>query len=406
MNRLANIEAATLLAPSPPVADCRGACLPTPAGATIDRLYSHCLLSLRQPALAAIESASASCVGWIRNYLDKLREAIARQPAHDFVAAFRPAVAFFHLDPLVIKRNPVEAGLGLVRFLVGGPNSAPAEFLVPEQAIPKNGLYFPHLNIVLASGCGPLAVQSDGDGAKFTWVDGVAATVPANGLGTPATFDSERMMGLEWAAGWPILNRAPEARDPLLPVSPAPTGRPAAADLAVIESAQELLREVWPEAYTATRRYLHSAMLQPVQPERWTSTTTDLLQGTLIASCANPIQVADAMCHEGSHARLHLFLRVDPLIEDNGAQIYESPWRPDNRPLMGLLKGVHAFVNVALFYSRLGEQHPEMAAHAGQIYDEQRAKVRRAWATFMPRARPTRLGASLIAELDSVVRSL
>jgi HEXXH motif-containing protein len=145
-------------------------------------------------------------------------------------------------------------------------------------------------------------------------------------------------------------------------------------------------------------------VLQPL-PETGhvTSVTLGRLQGALIASLRDPVQVADALCHEGSHTRLGLLLHLDALLEDDGAAIHPSPWRQDPRPLKGLLNGVHAFVNVCEFYRRLASAEPTLAAAAEGVRELQRGRVLQAWDYLTSRARPTALGAFVMDDLAAAV---
>jgi HEXXH motif-containing protein len=325
---------------------------------------------------------------------------------HDFLAAFKPSIAFFNLHPAIVERDPTDAALKLVRFVAGAPGLQAGGFVIPEQALGHEGLYFPHLNVVATAGHGPLAVQLGPDGARLTWTDGVAADLPAGRFELPRPNAGGRLLPLPVAAGWPVLNPIAEANDEQLAVVPAPAMSLAAEELALIDEAHDLLHEVWPQAYAATRRFLHSAIVQPLPQDHTTSVTLDFLQGTFIASLRDAVQVADAMVHEGSHARLALLLRADPLVIDDNVARHASPWRPDPRPLKGVISGVHAFLNVAWFYRRMAERRRDLAAHAGEVYETQRRKVREAWALCEATAEPTPLGRMFLNELAAEVERL
>ncbi len=66
----------------------------------------------------------------------------------------------------------------------------------------------------------------------------------------------------------------------------------------------------------------------------------------------NPYLQAETLIHEFCHNKLYTLLELDPLFKEGGGEpIYYSPWRPDPRPLIGILLGAHAFLNVARFYA-------------------------------------------------------
>lgn len=107
---------------------------------------------------------------------------------------------------------------------------------------------------------------------------------------------------------------------------------------------------------------------------------------------------AEALIHECSHLKLYALLERGPLLENAFAPLYPSPVRPDPRPLHGVLLAVHAFLPVARLYERwlAREESPQLRAR----YREVVAGNREAAATLRAHARPTALGAGLLAEID------
>jgi HEXXH motif-containing protein len=126
----------------------------------------------------------------------------------------------------------------------------------------------------------------------------------------------------------------------------------------------------------------------------------------LIASANNAIQIADAFCHEGSHARLALYLMLDPLLNNDPSSLYPSPWRKDERPLSGILNGVHAFVNVCEFYRRLAKHDNESSNYAKHMFLEQRSKILVASDLLFSVAKPTPMGRLFLTDLQAAVSRL
>lgn len=61
--------------------------------------------------------------------------------------------------------------------------------------------------------------------------------------------------------------------------------------------------------------------------------------------------LAEAIVHEYHHSKLNTLLTVDPLIAGPTEQsLFYSPWRPDPRPLLGLLHGAFVFHAVLHFW--------------------------------------------------------
>ncbi|WP_242614176.1 aKG-HExxH-type peptide beta-hydroxylase, partial [Actinomadura roseirufa] len=62
-------------------------------------------------------------------------------------------------------------------------------------------------------------------------------------------------------------------------------------------------------------------------------------------------QLAVTLAHEVQHAKLTALMDALPLLPDTGGgRRYYAPWRPDPRPLAGLLHGTYAFLGVAGFW--------------------------------------------------------
>ncbi|WP_017599902.1 HEXXH motif domain-containing protein, partial [Nocardiopsis lucentensis] len=65
-----------------------------------------------------------------------------------------------------------------------------------------------------------------------------------------------------------------------------------------------------------------------------------------------PVWFALTFAHEVQHAKLMALLDLVPLtLPDDGSTHY-APWRPDPRPVSGLLQGVYAHLGVAGFWRR------------------------------------------------------
>jgi len=107
--------------------------------------------------------------------------------------------------------------------------------------------------------------------------------------------------------------------------------------------------------------------------------------------------MAEALIHEFSHNKVHLLLEQGPLLENAFAPLYASPVRPDPRPLHGVLLAVHAFLPVARLYEQMlaSGERPDLRARFDAIV----AMNREAAMTLKTHARPTALGAPLLAEV-------
>lgn len=112
--------------------------------------------------------------------------------------------------------------------------------------------------------------------------------------------------------------------------------------------------------------------------------------------------MAEALIHEFSHNKLATLQEQGPLLENAFWPLYPSPVRPDPRPLHGVLLAVHAFLPVARLYELMiaaddpRARRPEFRARFAAIV----AGNREGAAVLREHARPTALGAPLLAEID------
>jgi HEXXH motif-containing protein len=143
-------------------------------------------------------------------------------------------------------------------------------------------------------------------------------------------------------------------------------------------------------------------VLQQVVPVGWDKTrhlsaSYQEAIGTVYLSLhPNPLTLAEALIHEFSHNKLHALLEQGALLENAFLPLFASPVRPDPRPLHGVLLAVHAFLPVARMYEALVVGRPELQRRFVEVV----AGNREAAATLRAHARPTALGAALLAEID------
>ncbi len=56
------------------------------------------------------------------------------------------------------------------------------------------------------------------------------------------------------------------------------------------------------------------------------------------------LNILEALIHESSHNKLNLIMQIEPLHRNEKTEKYYSPYRPDARPIHGVLLWVHAIV--------------------------------------------------------------
>jgi HEXXH motif-containing protein len=128
--------------------------------------------------------------------------------------------------------------------------------------------------------------------------------------------------------------------------------------------------------------------------------------GTIYASLhPDTMTLAEALIHEHQHNKLNTQLELAALLENDPSELVVSPVRPDARPLIGVLLAVHAFVPVATLYDRMIAQREARAANPR--FAERAARVHaineEGLAVLEASARPTEIGAALLAELRMLI---
>ena len=126
----------------------------------------------------------------------------------------------------------------------------------------------------------------------------------------------------------------------------------------------------------------------------------------VMTSCESSLAVAEALCHETSHGRLFALAAHHELLIDEHLSLYTSPWRPDRRPLISFLNGVHAFTAVCEFYRRLAESDSRYGPVAEHAIARQAPRVVQAWDFLQARARWTAMGQRVAVTLAPIVNGL
>jgi HEXXH motif-containing protein len=168
-----------------------------------------------------------------------------------------------------------------------------------------------------------------------------------------------------------------------------------------LRAALDLIREVWPESLADV-----SALFGGLFPIRmpaggWCSASTSALPFVLqltIRRAAWPFLLADSILHETAHTKLDMAMMLTPLILNDDRRIYRHPWRPDLRPLAGVLLGAHAFLSVLKLYEGALRLRPADAA-ARRQYERRRGEVGTALATLEQAASFTPAGAELFQRM-------
>jgi HEXXH motif-containing protein len=111
-----------------------------------------------------------------------------------------------------------------------------------------------------------------------------------------------------------------------------------------------------PELFAQMRLALSAVAVKPRASGEFQSISFSDFPGAFIISyVAHPYLIAESMVHEFHHNRLFAIESAIPLVEDTdaGAALYYSPFRPDPRPIRGLLHGLYVFTAVWRFWDKV-----------------------------------------------------
>lgn len=382
-----------------------------PAGTTLDVLRAQAALRRRTELRRAVRDALED-ISDVPSTPDvrALREVAARLDAMHPTQASRwlahPAAA---LDigsddgfDILDSRTPRQRAVATARHVTATADQHRTLILGPGS-LPFGELYLPRLHATVVTDGAVVAFTDDGATWRATWEDGFTLTLPIDAdEPLPAEMPGMRRGG--WAREIPVLNVSLEFTHALREFSLL-QGPAVASATAGLREGLDVLADVWPEARDVVGRVAEGLVVLAARGHARSHSPRELA-GCVLLTVDHPYTVADLLCHETAHLRLQSFLALDPLLEDDPER-YPSPWRDDPRPLIGLVLGVHAFLDVVTFYRRLAERcGGGDAAQAQVIAERQSLKVRTAWQLVTATARPTDLGSKVLEALDAAVASL
>jgi HEXXH motif-containing protein len=143
---------------------------------------------------------------------------------------------------------------------------------------------------------------------------------------------------------------------------------------------------------------------------RHLSASAEEIWGAIHMSWSPLVEViVEALVHEYLHNKLSALLLVDPLIVGPTREaIYYSPWRPDPRPLSGILHGVFVFQGITAFwYDCL---RTPMEKLSGDVVIKalhlRHSQVLRGVAELKAHAECTDLGLELLETIEDRMRSI
>jgi HEXXH motif-containing protein len=113
-----------------------------------------------------------------------------------------------------------------------------------------------------------------------------------------------------------------------------------------------------PELFARMKLALSAVAMKPRAAGDFQGISFSDFPGAFIISyVAHPYLIAESMVHEFHHNRLFAIESAVPLVEETGteAALYYSPFRPDPRPIRGLLHGLYVFAAVWRFWDKVSQ---------------------------------------------------
>lgn len=175
-----------------------------------------------------------------------------------------------------------------------------------------------------------------------------------------------------------------------------------------LRRAVALLSETWPEALAEARCLFRGLLPIQMPGESWNSASTGEVPFTLQLTFREdswPYLLADSILHETAHTKLDLAMSLVPLLENDSQRIYRHPWRPDLRPMVGVLLGAHAFLAVTELYAR-GSRLRRADAGARAQFEQRRSEVALALCTLREHGRFTPEGETVFREMNAAFERL
>jgi HEXXH motif-containing protein len=391
--------------------DCSGVCLPEFGAATVDVLRSVSAQNTAGRVLRLLKSAlSETLSGDDRRLIESSLQTIEGLTPLELAYVFDPLPACADApigqkndDAVSDSRSAFDRAVAAARYLIGTVAVPELTIVLPPAVISERGLYLPHLQSLLF-GPGPVAVIVREGCLRFTWPDGTAITLPFDGGDSVSWLRSGKLVRVPQVRGATVFNGVPEVA-----VATRAFGLCRSSDLDKgmyhVANGIAFLENMWPAAASAAKRHLKGLMVLGLR-DHSRSHSPRLFQGMVLVSAENPLGLADLLVHELSHIRLNLLLEFDPLFRDREPERrHASPWRPDPRPLLGLVLGAHAFLNICHYYRR-ASQLAESCKLAVALFERQRKKVQTAWDATKPFIEPTALGQLFFTELEREVQAL
>ncbi|MFC4115840.1 HEXXH motif domain-containing protein [Nonomuraea zeae] len=168
----------------------------------------------------------------------------------------------------------------------------------------------------------------------------------------------------------------------------------------------EHLREAWRILRVRHRTVAEEiatavSVLTPVVPrslDQHSASARDTFGTIALSDPIDGMGMALTLAHELQHAKLNALSEVVDLVEPDDGRRYYAPWRPDPRPLFGLLHGAYAHAAVAGFW-RHHLRDPGRGPHAQVEFARWRDAAHQVTEALLDSGGLTKAGTRFVATL-------
>lgn len=179
-------------------------------------------------------------------------------------------------------------------------------------------------------------------------------------------------------------------------------GHPAAEWAESLRRCFQLIERYLPELRDEMDLFLHQIV--PVGYDEHTHLSASYQEaiGTIYMTLhPQRMTMVEATIHEFQHNKVNALFELDPVLHNAFHPLYQSPVRPDPRPLHGIVLAVHAFQPVARLYERMLEADDPATADPffARRYAQIRSKNHEGATVLREHARPTPIGEGLLDEI-------
>jgi hypothetical protein len=170
-------------------------------------------------------------------------------------------------------------------------------------------------------------------------------------------------------------------------------------DLTIVKSAFADLERYWPAGREDVCEFTRTIVPITSPPNTFRAFTVRSRQGAIYLGPAPVDESVEMLLHECAHIKLRQVQLLDPLLIDPLDESFKVrvPWRPDPRPVPGILEGLYVFSHVAEYRVR---RHVADGSRSAEDVTSLLADLAYASSMLRSEARLTPAGTEFLASMD------